>query len=125
MEIQELQGTLHSRFQSGDFEAVFGKFQNSPIAFGGHLSILGENSPIGYENPEMIRLLKQAKNEPDREKRIEIFKEIMPIYEDDLPMTILFPETTALIAHKKVKGLEDYSDPTWFMEYLWIEEGEN
>jgi peptide/nickel transport system substrate-binding protein len=122
MEIQELQGTLRSRFQSGDFEAVFGKFQNSPSSYGGHLSILGENSPIGYENPEMIRLLKQAKNEPDREKRIEIFKEIMPIYDADIPMTILFPETTALIAHKKVKGLEDHSDPTWFMEYLWIEE---
>jgi peptide/nickel transport system substrate-binding protein len=122
MEIKELQGTLHSRFQSGDFEAVFGKFQNSTIAFGGHLSILGENSPIGYENPEMIRLLKQAKNEPDREKRIEIFKEIDPIYQADHPMTILFPETNAFIAHIKVRGLEDYSDPTWFMEYLWIEE---
>lgn len=122
MEIQELQGTLRSRFRSGDFEAVFGKFQNSPIAGAGHLSILGENSPLGYENPEMIRLLNQAKNEPDHEKRIAIFKEIMPIYKADFPMTILFPETHAFIAHKKVRGLEDYSDPTWFMEYLWIEE---
>lgn len=122
MEIQELQGTLRTRFGSGDFEAVFGKFQNSPIAFGGHLSILGENSPTGYENPEMIRLLKQAKNEPDLEKRMMIFKEIDPIYQADFPMTILFPETNALIAHKKVRGLEEHSDPTWFMEYLWIEE---
>ena len=22
----------------------------------------------------------------------------------------------------KIRGLEDYPDPTWFMEYLWIEE---
>lgn len=122
MEIQELQGTLNDRFRSGDFEAVFGKFQNSPIAFGGHLSILGENSPMGYENPEMIRLLKQAKNEPDQEKRMRIFEEIEPIYTSDLPMTILFPETSVLIAHKKVRGLEDYPDPVWFMEYLRIEE---
>lgn len=122
MEIQELQGTLRSRFQMGDFEAAFSKFQNSPSEFGGHLSILGEDSPIGYENPEMIRLLKQAKNEPDLERRIMIFKEIDPIYQADFPMTILFPETSAFIAHKKVRGLEKYSDPTWFMEYLWIEE---
>lgn len=124
MEIQELQGTLRTRFRSGDFEAVFGKFQNSPIAGAGHLSILGDNSPMGYENPEMIRLLNQAKNEPDLEKRITIFKEIMPIYKADFPMTILFPETSAFIAHKKVRGLEECSDPTWFMEYLWIEEEE-
>jgi peptide/nickel transport system substrate-binding protein len=122
MEIQELQGTLNKRFRSGDFEAVFGKFQNSPIAFGGHLSILGENSPIGYENAEMIRLLKLAKNEPELKIRKEIFENIKPIYAADHPMTILFPETKILIAHKKIQGLEDYSDPTWFMEYLWIEE---
>jgi len=53
-----------------------------------------------------------------------IYKEIEPIYTTDIPMTIIFPETKVLIAHKKVRGLEDYSDPTWFMEYLWIEEEE-
>jgi peptide/nickel transport system substrate-binding protein len=122
MEIQELQGTGRTPFRSGDFEAVFGKFQNSPITFSGQLSILGENSPIGYENAEMTKLLNQARNEPDLEKRMMIFKEIDPIYEADFPMTILFPETHVLIAHKRVRGLEDYFDPTWFMEYLWIEE---
>jgi peptide/nickel transport system substrate-binding protein len=122
MEIQELQGTLCTRFRSGDFEVAFGKFQNSPIAFGGHLSILGENSPIGYENLEMIRLLKLAKNEAEPKKRKEIFQKIKPFYSADHPMTILFPETKILIAHKKVQGLEDYPDPTWFMEYLWIGE---
>jgi peptide/nickel transport system substrate-binding protein len=122
MEILESQGTLNTRFRSGDFEAVFGKFQNSPIAFSGHLSILGENSPVGYENAEMIRLLKLAKNEPDLEERKRIYQQIMPLYKADIPMTILFPEMKVLIAHKKIRGLEEYSDPTWFMEYLWIEE---
>ncbi len=107
IEIQELQGTLNSRFRSGDFEAVFGKFQNSPSSFGGHSSILGEDSPMGYENAEMIRLLNQAKNEPDLEKRKIIFQKIMPLFTADIPMTILFPETRVLIAHKRVRGLED------------------
>ncbi len=122
MEIQELQGSLYRRFRSGDFEAVFGKFQNSPTSFSGQASILGENSLIGYENAEMIRLLKQAKNEPDLEKQKLIYEQIQPIYTADMPMTILFPETRVLIAHKKVRGLEDHPDPTWFMEYLWIED---
>jgi ABC-type transport system substrate-binding protein len=122
MEIQESQGTLNTRFRSGDFEAVFGKFQNSPIAGGGHLSILGENSPMGYKNAEMIRLLKLAKNEPELEERKRIYQQIMPLYTADIPMTILFPEISVLIAHKKIRGLEEYWDPTWFMEYLWIEE---
>ncbi len=122
MEIQELGGTLNKRFGSGDFEAVFGKFQNSSTSLGGHLGILGENSPMGYENAEMIRLLKQAKNEPDLEKSKLIFQKIMPLYTADIPMTILFPELSVLIAHKKIRGLEEYWDPTWFMEYLWIEE---
>lgn len=124
MEIQELRGTLMSRFRQGDFEVVFGKFQNSPTAFSGHSSVLGENSPLGYVNAEMIRLLKQAQNEPELEKRKLIFEKIKPIYAADLPMTILFPETKVLIAHKRVRGLEEYSDPTWFMQYLWIEEEE-
>ncbi len=111
MEIQELKGALNTRFRSGDYEAIFGKFQNSTIAYGGHLSILGDNSPLGYENPKMIDLLKQAKNELDLEKRINIFKQIMPLYARDIPMTVLFPETKVLIAHKKVRGLEEYSDP--------------
>jgi ABC-type transport system substrate-binding protein len=72
----------------------------------------------------MTRLLKLAKNEPELENRKEIFEKIKPIYAADLPITTLFPETKILIAHKKVRGLEDYSDPTWFMEYLWIEEEE-
>jgi len=99
-----------------------GKFQNSPIAGGGHLSILGENSPMGYENAEIIRLLKLAKNEPELEERKRIYQQIMPLYTADIPMTILFPEVSVLIAHKKIRGLEEYWDPTWFMEYLWIEE---
>jgi peptide/nickel transport system substrate-binding protein len=123
MDIQPIQQAMNTRFRSGDFEALFGKFLYSPIAGSGHLSILGENSPIGYENVEMIRLLKQAKNEPDLEKSKQIFQKIMPLYTADIPMTILFPETRTLIAHKRVRGLEEYSDPTWFMEYLWIEEG--
>jgi peptide/nickel transport system substrate-binding protein len=122
MEIQELQGTLYTRVLSGDFDAAFGKFQNSPIGSAGHLSILGENSPIGYENAEMIRLLKQARNEPDLEKSKLIYEKIKPIYAADIPMTILFPETKVFIAHTRVQGLENYYDPTWFMEYLWIEE---
>jgi len=122
MEILELKGQLNKRFRSGDFEAVFGKFQNSPTTASGHLGILGENSPMGYENAEMIRLLKLAKNEPELEERKRIYQQIMPLYTADIPMTILFPEVSVLIAHKKIRGLEEYSDPTWFMEYLWIEE---
>jgi ABC-type transport system substrate-binding protein len=77
---------------------------------------------MGYKNAEIIRLLKLAKNEPELEERKRIYQQIMPLYTADIPMTILFPEIEVLIAHKKIRGLEEYWDPTWFMEYLWIEE---
>lgn len=124
MDIQTMQYSLiRKRMRAGDFEAVFGGFQNEVGPVWGHERIFGKNSWIGYKNPEMIRLLDLAKNEMDSHKRELIYQRIEPIFKSDMPITVLFPESYTCIAHRRIRGFEDQvrPDPIWFLENLWIE----
>ena len=54
-----------------------------------------------------------------------IYREIMPIFQSDLPLTFLFPDIETHVAHRRIGGLSnDHPDPVWFMEDLWIEDDE-
>ncbi len=72
----------------------------------------------------MIRLLDMAILEMDPDKLDSIYKKIMPIFIEDMPMTFLFPQVFTSIAHRRIKGLSNQYriDPIWSMEHLWIEE---
>ncbi len=50
----------------------------------------------------------------------------MPMFYEDLPVTLLLLRVFTHVAHKRIKGLSSNyrPDPVWFMEYLWIEERE-
>ena len=112
-------------WQASDFEALFffvhGSL-NQPNF--GDARLFGKESPLGYKNPEMIRLLDMAKLEIDPDKLDSIYKKIMPIFIEDMPMTFLFPQVSTSIVHKRIKGLSNQYrvDPVWNMEHLWIEE---
>lgn len=125
MEIQALdRNLLVKRIQTGDFEAIFflidGSLNQSNF---GDARLFGEKSPLGYNNPEMIRLLKAAQSEFDPDKLDRIYEEIMPLFLKDMPMTLLLPRTYFSAAHRRIKGLSSiWVDPIWSMEHLWIEE---
>jgi ABC-type transport system substrate-binding protein len=86
--------------------------------------LFGKESPLNYKNPEMIRLLDMALLEMDPDKLDSIYKKIMPIFIEDMPMTLLLPQVYTSIVHKRIKGLSNQNrvDPIWSMEHLWIEE---
>jgi peptide/nickel transport system substrate-binding protein len=127
MEIQALEFTLlKKRIHSGDFEAIFFLIDgslNQPNF--GDARLFGKKSPLGYNNPEMIRLLEAARSEMNPDNLDSIYEKIMPIFMEDMPMTMLLPRIYSSVAHRKIKGLSSIRvDPIWNMEHLWIDEDE-
>ena len=125
MDIQALEFiTLQQRLQTGDFEAALFRFsswiEHTDI---GPRQVLGEESPIGYVNSEMVRLLNDAMVTIDFDERDRVLREIMPIFMEDMPLTLLLPQVQTYIVHRRVRGLSNHArpNPVWFAEYLWIE----
>ena len=120
MEIQILDNAIVIRhLRTGQFEAVITVFTNSD-----HIRMLGENSPFGYANPEMIRLLNLAVETINPNEKDRIYREIMSIFRANLPITLLFPQVQTHIVQRRIKGLSSpwRADPVWNMEYLWLED---
>jgi peptide/nickel transport system substrate-binding protein len=128
MEIQMLSiSIILQRLSKGEFDAIINKIYNMTTQPNfGHIRFFGEGSLIGYDNAEMIRLLNLAADIINQDEKDRIYKKIMPIFYEDLPMTLLLPTVFTHVAHKRIKGLSSNyrSEPVWFMEYLWIEEEE-
>ncbi len=128
MEIQALEATLlKQHIKTGDFEALFFLIDGSLTQPNfGDARLFGNESPFGYKNPEMIRLLDMAVLEMDPDKLDGIYKKIMPIFIEDTPMTLLLPQVFTSIVHRRIKGLSNQNriDPVWNIEHLWIEEEE-
>jgi peptide/nickel transport system substrate-binding protein len=125
MEIQTLNiGPVRQRVKSGDFDAMIFNIQNltNQPNFG-HIRMYGEDSPFGYVNSEMTRLLNIAKDTIDLDKLDRIYQEIMPIFVEDMPITLLLPSVFTSVVHRRIKGLSSpfRTDPVMNMEHLWLE----
>jgi peptide/nickel transport system substrate-binding protein len=128
MEIQTLNWSAVLQYlKSGDFDAMIFNIQNSTNQPNfGHVRMYGEDSPFGYVNSEMIRLLNVAKDTIDLDKLDRIYQEIMPIFAEDMPMTLVLPMVQTSVVHRRIKGLSSpfWTRPSVYMEHLWIEEEE-
>lgn len=126
MEIETLDGKLMlERFRGGHFQAAFWRLQN--IADGSwpsHVHLFGKESVLGYRAPRVIDLLGRADRTVDEEERDRIFRELMPLLQMDVPVTLLYPHMTAVVAHRRVHGLGSpfHADPVMHAEDLWVEE---
>jgi peptide/nickel transport system substrate-binding protein len=61
---------------------------------------------MAYSNPEVDRLLDAGSSEPDRAKRIEIYKELQEVLVEDLPFCPIFHWTYIEGIKKTVKGFQ-------------------
>jgi peptide/nickel transport system substrate-binding protein len=126
MEIQLLNRSIMlQRLSKGEFDAIINLTANSTTQPNfGHITFYGKDSPLGYDNAEMNRLLNLARITIDQDEKDKVYEKIMPIFYEDLPVTLLLPSVQTHIAHKRINGLiTPYRpDPVWFMESLWIEE---
>jgi len=127
MEVQVLErNTVWPKLKAGDFEAVIWGFENPSARQAGYTMFFQEDSPIGYASSEMMPLIKLLENTIDLEMRDSITADLMPIFAQDIPITMLFPEVQTHVVHKRLKGLSNHirPAPVWFMEYLWLDETE-
>ena len=118
MEITTLAFNLvHRRYKAGQFDAVLMVFTNE-------LGFTTSYSSIGYDNPRIFQLHESAKATFDLDKRNNIYRELMAIHSQELPLTFLYPVVHNFVARKCIRGLSSpfRSDPVMYMEHLWIEE---
>lgn len=118
IEIQE-ESAGRERIRSGDFEAAI-----SDITYNMHAEFFGADSPLGYRNPAVIDLIREARRTANPDVVDRVYRDLWAIFKDDLPVTFLFPAYWTTVANHRVRGLSApyRAEPVWYMEHLWIEE---
>lgn len=122
MDIQPVESVLRL-VNRGEFEAIIGNFGVTGRA--GYQAYYGEESKIRYANPRLRKLLDQVERAPDPDVQDSLYREMMPLVEADMPITMLAPQVSFVIAHRRVRGL-DSIDPMYYesqIHRLWLEEG--
>ena len=112
---------LKQRLKKNDFEAMIESLPNHKAYE--MKNILGKDSFIGYNNREIDSLLTVLELTGNPEEIEELYKKMMPILQNEIPITFIFPQIITHIANKRIKGMNNHynSDPVWFLEFLWIE----
>lgn len=116
--------TIFRQVRSGHFEAaVFGHLM-SVASVRGHLKFFGDESYLGYQNPRVAELLEAIVETGDPREKDALFQSLWPIFQEDIPLTILYPVTATHVVRRRIRGLSSpfRGDPVWYMEHLWIEE---
>ncbi|MDR2220121.1 MAG: peptide-binding protein [Methylobacillus sp.] len=81
----------------------------------------GQFNFIGYNNPEVDRLLEQGRLELDPDKRMKIYHQFAKILLDDSPMVYLYAGYELAAIHKRVQGVDNTSPPAGigYNSYEW------
>jgi peptide/nickel transport system substrate-binding protein/microcin C transport system substrate-binding protein len=75
-----------------------------------------------YSNPKVDKLIDKGRAIMDRDKRIEVYKEIYREIAKDAPYAFLFNENYTMYGvNKKVKSVKDTFEYGIGQEYMWIE----
>lgn len=122
MEIVAVEQALRNqRVRAGEFQAVFEPYWNH---VDNHLKWLGPDSRIRYENARVAGLLRAVKETADPTERDSLYRATWPALRRDVPVTFLYPRARAVVAHRRVRGLESpyRADPMSYMEKLWIDD---
>ena len=108
-------GTLLEDSSSGDFEALFlgwsGRIDPDLNIYNFTVTN-GDFNYSGYSNPEVDRLLNEARRTSDRDRRKELYTQVMEILHEDVPYVYLYHNnaTTDFAMQPTVTGFEPYPD---------------
>ncbi len=122
MAIRTMDGpVVRERLEAGNFEAAFRVVRPWPWWY---LWYFGADSPLGYSNPKVIKLIDQAIATADPNENDRIYRELMGIFRVEQPITYLHPWTNAFVVHRRIQGLSTpfRADPVVIMGDLWLEE---
>jgi len=70
--------------------------------------VKGSSNHIGYKNPEVDRLIEEARKEFDKEKRVQMYHQIHRIIAEDQPYTFLFTNKALIAIDKRIKNVIPY-----------------
>ncbi|MDR2874324.1 MAG: peptide-binding protein [Methylobacillus sp.] len=81
----------------------------------------GQFNFIGYNNPEVDKLLEQGRLELDPDKRMKIYHHFAEILLDDSPVVYLYAGYELPAIHKRVRGIENPAPPAGigYNSYEW------
>ena len=110
------------RVLNADYEAAI-----LPVFPGGGLShavYFGSESVLGYRNSTVVRLLDETTATLDPDEIDRLYRELMPIFQEDLPITSLYPNVWTTVAHRRVRGLSTpyRAEPVWHVDDMWLED---
>ena len=109
------------KWNAGEFDAAFLPVSSRP---GWFQLVFGEDSLLGYSNPEVIKLIDQAIATADPNEVDRIYGELTGIFRVEQPITYLRPLITTFVVHRRIQGLSTpfRADPLAIMEDLWLED---
>ena len=110
------------RVFNADFDAsILGVF---PAGGLGHDVYFGAESILGYANPTVVDLLAEAAATLNPEEVDQIYRQLMPVFHEDIPITSLYPDVRTTVAHRRVRGLSSpyRAEPVWHVDDMWLEE---
>jgi peptide/nickel transport system substrate-binding protein len=108
-------GTLLEQNTSGDFEAMLlgwsGRI-DPDLDIYDFMVTDGDFNASGYSNPEVDKLLNEARTTSDRDKRKQLYDQVMEILHEEVPYVYLYHSnlTTDFAMQPTVKGFEPYPD---------------
>lgn len=71
----------------------------------------GQFNFIGYNNPQVDKLLEQGRLELDPDKRMKIYHEFARILQEDSPIVYLYAGYGLPAIHKRIKGIDNPAPP--------------
>jgi peptide/nickel transport system substrate-binding protein len=86
--------------------------------------MMGENSAIGFHNPQAAELVNAALEATNLKTLGAIYQELAPIVQEEQPFTFLAFGVETYVAHRRVKGLSTpfRASPLRSAGRLWIED---
>lgn len=85
-------------------------------------AVKGGSNFIGYKNPEVDRLIDQARGEMDKQKRIPLLREVYRKIAEDAPYTFMFNRKHSLYAHtSRVQKVRETYNYIVGQNFWWIQ----
>src|ERR671916_2028923 len=116
VELEQVEfGTLLEQNTSGDFEAMLlgwsGRIDPDLNIYDFTVTD-GDFNASGYSNPEVDKLLNEARTTSDRDRRKQLYDQVMEILHEEVPYVYLFHSnlTTDFAMQPTVQGFEPYPD---------------
>ena len=119
MEVIE-QDSHWERVLNADFDASI-----LPVHPGGGLGhdvYFGSESVLGYRNSTVVRLLGEAAATLNPDEVDQIYRQLMPVFQEDIPITSLYPDVRTTVARRRVRGLSTpyRAEPVWHVDDMWL-----